>query len=191
MRITVYICVILFVCSTSCWAENTALDDIEAFLHVLFKPEGATLSDYYRFCGQGAEDEIQIFFEICKRKGWSPPEESKECLNAIKHREDNLEETPSLYLLWLKNTLAFSSYPEITIHEVKRYNGNFDHELIKASLNDINVTFFRILDPEMMAPFGIIDISKINDIPVSKIFAKDLEDEERDWEADHRQADEK
>jgi hypothetical protein len=171
MRILVYTLGILLLSSTAFCSDEASVD-IEDFIQCLTKAEVPTLSDYHRFFGSGAESEIQILHEICKRKRYLPPERHEECLNLIKHREAHRDQTPSLYLLWLKTKLPLGS--KLIIHDVRqvRREDSFPYELITATLGHANIVFFRPLKWKIQ--FGVVSISKINGIPVKEIFEEDL-----------------
>jgi hypothetical protein len=147
--------------------------DINEFVYLLSKDIRPTLSDYYKFYGEGSEDELQFEIFECTKKGWTPSEKNINCINYIRERKANSNSEESYYLSWLKTKLPAS--PKLHIHNVRQVDGeNFKYQIISASLNSIEVTFFRPLDSDKKIEFGLISVSSIKGIPVSKLFEEEF-----------------
>jgi len=173
MRSLIVINILFFLSSMVCFAEPIP-EDVKHFMKLLSRDVQPTLSDYNKFYGQGAEDEIRLRLEICKNKGWTPPLNNKICLDYIARMDKDPEHTTSLYLAWLRTKLPSS--PLVKIHKIenKRNGRMIDHDLIYASLNNVEVVFDRTAGSTSLDQFGLIGIYLINGIYVSELLERDF-----------------
>ncbi len=153
--------------------SDDSYGEVKQFLNLLMQSETATLSDYYNYCGRGAEEELSIYLEVCKKRGWTPPTENPSCIEYIKKRQSDDTKNVSLYLLWLKSKIP--DYSNIEIVEVKRINTSFKHELIKVNLDKNSVVFFKTVEPQNKREFGVLNITEINGISINEMFLDDLQ----------------
>lgn len=165
--------IMIFVLSPNSFADNVT-SDIKQLLQYLAKPS-PTLADYDRFYGQHDESEADFMIEECKKHGWEPAIEHPKCLEYIRNHEDeaNREQTPSMFLAWLKSKLPNLNNPQITIHKIKRDLSSefeiFHFESIEASINGTKVVFYKSVGIEAVEHNGIISIGSINGVSINQM----------------------
>jgi len=150
-------------------------DDVKEFIRILSKKTAPTLSDYYRFCGQGSEEELKLALNVCEKKGWVPALTNSSCMQYIEKREANRSKTPSLYFEWLKTKLPQSMKLKFIKTDRIRGKDIVEYDLIHATMQKNSIVFYRTIgDESTVDQFGKLSIGKINDVPVSKLLENDL-----------------
>lgn len=156
-----------------CFSDSIGL--VEEYLKFLSNPN---LSDYRRFYGRMGlvEFEWRLVYIACREKGWIPPEQNVQCLHYNRARQMYPKNTTSLYMSWLRTKIP--KYDKIEISEIKRFEGtgNWDYELIYVNLNNSKILFFRNLDQDKLANFGLIGVSEINRISVNELLEHDIDE---------------
>jgi len=175
-------------CNAYCASDaSTIQHDVEKFVfRILSDKKAPKLSDYDEFYGS-SELEPSIVLKACEKKGWNDSiydPECHRCINDprcqkyIKSRNINRNQKTSLFLEWLRTKLPLSpkkvSVEKVECFKFPESGGIFDFELVSASLDDTNVTFFYPAKHPSSPDLGIIHISKINGIPVSELLEKEL-----------------
>jgi hypothetical protein len=152
--------------------SSAMADDVEEFIQLLSKHTPPTLDDFHRFYGAGAEDELEIEWRVCEKKGWVPQLTNPACLKYINDREGNPEKTPSMYFAWLKRKLP--TKPKLVVLKIERIEkGDYlPYELIYGILDNAKVVFYRPLSH--VEHFGRLRIREIDDVPVTKLLDEDL-----------------
>ena len=169
------ICVaVVLLISQLAYAENTnnLHENIRTFLGFLSSDRIPTVEDYIYYYGTGAEGELTIRLKHCESMGWIPFSENKYCLNYISNYQSHKKEHISFYLNWLKSKIP--QFDDHKIISIKKESSEFNHEISTIMLGKTKVALFRVIDSSLKNEFGTVQIIKINDEEVSKIFEKEI-----------------
>jgi len=146
---------------------------VSEFTRLLKKDYTPTLADYQTFYGYTDADELALQWKQCETKGWVPPLQSHECHQQMLQSWAKKDETPSLYLAWLRKRLPLD--PKVTIKSVKPVGGmgQAPGERITVQLNDDEVVLWRPIKVEEATVLGRISAVEINGVPISKLRQQD------------------
>jgi len=185
MKITNRIALFLIVMSliqlgaiTHAQSKGKDISDIRQYEQVLFHKRVPTLSDYYYWHGNGAEGEIQLVLNECRKNNLGTSIEDSKCQDFIRQREEIRDTTPSLYLLWLRTIVPMPKGDGvIEIKRIAHYGGanTYSHDLIYASIDGVPILLFRSTGPRSeIEHFGRLSISQIHGVPISQMLKDSL-----------------
>lgn len=166
------ILIFLFISRAHAFEEDVVLKE---FMNMLSKDVYPTISDFYKFYGEGSEFELQLALDNCEKNKWIPPLTNQKCIDFIQNREANRDITKSLFFDWLRTKIPLS--PKLKIIKIEKVRGDnvLEYDLIYASLNGDKVIFWKTFGNEInIGQFGLISISKINDFPIQQMLENDL-----------------
>jgi hypothetical protein len=152
--------------------------EIERYQKILFLKRTPTLRDYYYWYGNGAEGEKDLALQECGRNGWSSSVDDLACRKYLSEREKTPDETPSLYIGWLRpflsehqNNLKFH-VQKVTL---KRESGVIAHNIIDATVNGHKLQLMQIALPEdSRETLGRLFITRIDNIDVNQLLSESL-----------------